>query len=174
MKQACNALGITSKHFVHFGCDTGVVACEMQEVDPQYIKMIGNWNLDVREDRYSSKLPLKAMRALAGHSQDKGGFFLPRSTIDPPPELCRQVFPFLDKAISTIDNVPKPTAQAFFELLLNLQCVVLQDVAILLHQGRKNSLFLLPVFATTAFHTCLLYTSPSPRDGLLSRMPSSA
>ena len=25
-----------------------------------------------------------------------------------------------------------------------------------------------------AFVTCLLYTSPSPRDGLLSRMPSSA
>ena len=24
------------------------------------------------------------------------------------------------------------------------------------------------------FHPCLLYTSPSPRDGLLSRMPSSA
>ena len=24
------------------------------------------------------------------------------------------------------------------------------------------------------FYTCLLYTSPSPRDGLLSRMPSSA
>ena len=23
-------------------------------------------------------------------------------------------------------------------------------------------------------YTCLLYTSPSPRDGLLSRMPSSA
>ena len=26
----------------------------------------------------------------------------------------------------------------------------------------------------TIFKTCLLYTSPSPRDGLLSRMPSSA
>ena len=26
----------------------------------------------------------------------------------------------------------------------------------------------------TFFYTCLLYTSPSPRDGLLSRMPSSA
>ena len=25
-----------------------------------------------------------------------------------------------------------------------------------------------------ASHSCLLYTSPSPRDGLLSRMPSSA
>ena len=28
--------------------------------------------------------------------------------------------------------------------------------------------------ATTQYITCLLYTSPSPRDGLLSRMPSSA
>ena len=27
---------------------------------------------------------------------------------------------------------------------------------------------------TAVSHTCLLYTSPSPRDGLLSRMPSSA
>ena len=27
---------------------------------------------------------------------------------------------------------------------------------------------------TEVFSTCLLYTSPSPRDGLLSRMPSSA
>ena len=27
---------------------------------------------------------------------------------------------------------------------------------------------------TAMLYTCLLYTSPSPRDGLLSRMPSSA
>ena len=29
-------------------------------------------------------------------------------------------------------------------------------------------------FGNTMYITCLLYTSPSPRDGLLSRMPSSA
>ena len=28
--------------------------------------------------------------------------------------------------------------------------------------------------STLLFYSCLLYTSPSPRDGLLSRMPSSA
>ena len=28
--------------------------------------------------------------------------------------------------------------------------------------------------STTQYILCLLYTSPSPRDGLLSRMPSSA
>ena len=61
MKQACKALGITSKHFVHFGQGTGAVVYEMQEVDPQYIKIIENGNLDVREDQYSSKVPLKAI-----------------------------------------------------------------------------------------------------------------
>ena len=29
-------------------------------------------------------------------------------------------------------------------------------------------------FQITKYNVCLLYTSPSPRDGLLSRMPSSA
>ena len=28
--------------------------------------------------------------------------------------------------------------------------------------------------SSISYDTCLLYTSPSPRDGLLSRMPSSA
>ena len=35
-----------------------------------------------------------------------------------------------------------------------------------------NAIFPAPVAARA--NTCLLYTSPSPRDGLLSRMPSSA
>ena len=30
------------------------------------------------------------------------------------------------------------------------------------------------VFILALIYVCLLYTSPSPRDGLLSRMPSSA
>ena len=35
--------------------------------------------------------------------------------------------------------------------------------------GHQNKLF-----ASVGYWHCLLYTSPSPRDGLLSRMPSSA
>ena len=33
---------------------------------------------------------------------------------------------------------------------------------------------ILPGQPNAMYHACLLYTSPSPRDGLLSRMPSSA
>ena len=43
--------------------------------------------------------------------------------------------------------------------------------------GPDNELLLHPAFAdhqVTHWSACLLYTSPSPRDGLLSRMPSSA
>ena len=41
---------------------------------------------------------------------------------------------------------------------------------------RHDSVLLLFLFYafTVAIYICLLYTSPSPRDGLLSRMPSSA
>ena len=42
-------------------------------------------------------------------------------------------------------------------------------------RGAMDSLSaLIPYNEAVYFDTCLLYTSPSPRDGLLSRMPSSA
>ena len=39
---------------------------------------------------------------------------------------------------------------------------------------KQEELALRERLSHTTKHTCLLYTSPSPRDGLLSRMPSSA
>mgnify|MGYP003323809683 CR=1 FL=1 len=44
-----------------------------------------------------------------------------------------------------------------------------------LEEFRNNwQLPLRAAFTDRIYKTCLLYTSPSPRDGLLSRMPSSA
>ena len=45
------------------------------------------------------------------------------------------------------------------------------------NMGGKGLLWMALIFAVLScyfFIPCLLYTSPSPRDGLLSRMPSSA
>ena len=39
---------------------------------------------------------------------------------------------------------------------------------------KKGQAWLVGMHISAYSHTCLLYTSPSPRDGLLSRMPSSA
>ena len=44
-----------------------------------------------------------------------------------------------------------------------------------IHAVSDSKLFWIELKSDEAAHvTCLLYTSPSPRDGLLSRMPSSA
>ena len=40
--------------------------------------------------------------------------------------------------------------------------------------ANKREIFNMAKNAIYRWGTCLLYTSPSPRDGLLSRMPSSA
>ena len=61
MKDACKNLGITSKHFVHFGRGAGSVKAELDELDGFNIADLGNWNVDTRQDIYSAKLPMKAM-----------------------------------------------------------------------------------------------------------------
>ena len=54
----------------------------------------------------------------------------------------------------------------------NAICKMLHKSAISKDHGRKKGTA--KAYRCTAPSTCLLYTSPSPRDGLLSRMPSSA
>ena len=43
-----------------------------------------------------------------------------------------------------------------------------------LSEANQRAIAELVLSVDTSTETCLLYTSPSPRDGLLSRMPSSA
>ena len=63
---------------------------------------------------------------------------------------------------------PKPEAKAFDLMVKKFQIdptetLYIEDIAKNLSIGKERGA-----------KTCLLYTSPSPRDGLLSRMPSSA
>jgi len=48
------------------------------------------------------------------------------------------------------------------------------DTKKILDEVKKGGYELTHVINTHCHSDCLLYTSPSPRDGLLSRMPSSA
>ena len=69
-------------------------------------------------------------------------------------------------------NVVAPwnaTAEADEDTLLNYWVVDEAKTCVKVYQRFTSS-----AAALAQFTTCLLYTSPSPRDGLLSRMPSSA
>ena len=61
---------------------------------------------------------------------------------------------------------PQYSPQKFFEIIL------LANLCILMHF--RAGLYAESNAACPKSGSCLLYTSPSPRDGLLSRMPSSA
>ena len=77
-----------------------------------------------------------------------------------------------DVSVVVFDDELSPTQQANIERIL--KCKILDRTALILDifaQRAKTS------YAKTQVELaqyCLLYTSPSPRDGLLSRMPSSA
>ena len=72
IRLACKELELASKHFVHFGRSVGSISAEFAELDSALIKNLGNWNPDTQESVYSAKLPLKAMRVMAGHDEKKG------------------------------------------------------------------------------------------------------
>ena len=66
----------------------------------------------------------------------------------------------------------------FTPKMLEWKAGALYEVDILLNQVRRETPLNLTDMAgrrlSEVLTSCLLYTSPSPRDGLLSRMPSSA
>ena len=68
----------------------------------------------------------------------------------------------LDINAENIDGEDAVFNNGFLEVTLPIQ----DDFAGVLKEGTFYSM--------VVYRTCLLYTSPSPRDGLLSRMPSSA
>ena len=59
-------LGIVSPRTEHFGRYCASAILDMEEVDPTIVRALGNWAIDTFGEVYSSKLPLPAMRVLAG------------------------------------------------------------------------------------------------------------
>ena len=59
--------GIESVYILHLGRGTAPVILEAEEVGGLDKRAIGNWATDVFGLIYDIKLPLPAMRAMAGH-----------------------------------------------------------------------------------------------------------
>ena len=77
---ACKAIGIRTTVQLHIGRVQGASSLDVEEVDGLDKRALGNWSTDVFGEVYSTKLPLPAMRAMAGHDTRRGYFVLPRSS----------------------------------------------------------------------------------------------
>ena len=138
---AFKKIGIVSPKTEHFGRYCASAILDMEEVDPTIARAIGNWAIDTFGEVYSSKLPLPAMRVLAGGVSKTGFYRNPRITFKGDPEhieLANRFFPWIESAEKQIPDGKNPTARAFLNLLKNLRWVLLQDSAMLMGCYNRN------------------------------------
>jgi hypothetical protein len=131
-------LGISSKHYLHLGRKLGPIALEKLDAESRDIQQLGNWNPSTQEAAYSTKLPMRPIRALGGF-QDAGGMhYNPRTVVEPPESLKSMIFPFADRCLEDVrqktkdDGKDRYTAEHFLRLLIDLRVIILQDAAAML------------------------------------------
>jgi hypothetical protein len=135
MGQVAHALGVSSKHTTHLGRVLGPKVLEMQEFSPEEIRVLGNWDPKVQESTYSTKLPMKVIRGMAGFVGSGGMHYNPRVAVEVPEELSNAVFPWLVGCRDHLDAVEastlilKPTARQFLKHMDLMAKVLIQDVA---------------------------------------------
>ena len=95
-------------------------------------------------------------------------------TRNPSPRLPRSKFRFGFACTRIIPGLPAITTDVNGSTAITTMNSVtwLNEIAFARLAGTADNLMFILMFRPD--YTCLLYTSPSPRDGLLSRMPSSA
>jgi hypothetical protein len=162
IKAVLLGLGIAAVHLVHLGRNLGPKLLEMLEEESDAIRQLGNWNPSMQDSCYSTKLPMRPIRKLAGFVNANGMHYNPRTMVEVPEELAR-LTPIGGWAIDAFRNIgaavseqglPKFTAYNVLKFLVELNWVFLQDAAAMMinHPERVcNPLFRLEVFQLDQF-----------------------
>ena len=79
MKLVFKKLKILSTNSIHFGSGIGPIETEIKLMEPQYINNIGNWKPDTQDECYSSNMPTKIMKLMAGSSKNDKVHYNPRT-----------------------------------------------------------------------------------------------
>jgi len=133
-------LGIPTSHRVHIGRTLGAKLCDLAELPSDEIRKLGNWSPTIQETYYSTKLPLRGIRAMAGFSGATGGiYYNMRTTVRVPHELQREtpISAFVFDAINTVNEAianggDHATAKQVLDFFLNMNVVFIQDMAVMM------------------------------------------
>jgi hypothetical protein len=137
---------------------------EMLEEEGNAIRQLGKWNLSMQDSCYSTKLPMRPIRKVAGFMHANGMHYNPTPHIcGGSREACEAHSPIGRWAILALTNVesaisdlglPKFTAYNVLKFMVKLNHTFLQDAAIVMIKHPKriiNPLFRLEVFQTDKF-----------------------
>ena len=169
IKEIQKEKGIISNHYLHIGRVLGTHRLQYQELLDDHIRQLGNWSTTVRDDCYSTKLPLTPLRAAAGFTDADGMYYSPRTAVEPPESLVKSIFPFAEEQLRLVkeERAEKmadkggtymATAVGFLELVIKLRPIILQDAAAIkvLHPQRFDNH---PLFESQG-HFTGLFQSP--------------
>ena len=84
MKLVCKKLNIFSTYFVRFGHGIVYIEMELKQMEPHYIKNIGNWKPETQDELYLAKMPIKMMKVMVGASENHKVQYNPRNISKPP------------------------------------------------------------------------------------------
>ena len=110
--------------------------------------------MTARKKDYSSKLPMKAMRVVAGQNVEQDSYKTLCNSVEPPEALIDQVFPLVKEALKKI-SFDQITALSTLQWLQMVTRIVLQDVACMMSSGRTHCILKFPLFKTPEFKAFL-------------------
>jgi hypothetical protein len=159
IKEVLGKLGIASHHWVHLGRTLGPKILEVLEVEAETIRQLGNWDPKIQETSYSTKLPMKVIRAACGFFLASGMHYNVRTVVQGL-ELDRLLkktpFAWAYAAVAFFehrfeDEVAEDhyTAFQFCKFIVQLNTVFLQDAAAMLVKYPERAscaMYRMPVF----------------------------
>ena len=158
MKSLFKNLKIFSTNFVHFGRGIGPVEMELTQMEPQYIKNLGNWKPYTQYEFYSAKTPIKIMKVMERASEKYKVHYNPMTVPKPPEEIQRLMFPFIEQCNISFNALyashPRPAACALIGFMDRGRKLLLQYVTQLMNIGHTHILFDNEVFNNELFLNC--------------------
>jgi hypothetical protein len=165
IKDVLGKLGLASSHWVHLGRTLGPKLLELLELEAEEIRRLGNWDPKTQETCYSTKLPMKAIRAACGFFIANGMHFNPRTVVGGPEfDRLKRKTPFAwaqDAVIFFERRFEKEcveehhTAYQFCKFMVELNIVFLQDAAAMVVKYPERSasaMYRMEVFQDPDWH----------------------
>jgi hypothetical protein len=159
IKEILGKLGIASNHWVHLGRTLGPKILEVLELEAEIIRQLGNWDPKTQETSYSTKLPMKVIRAACGFFLAMGMHFNLRTTVEGlvlDRLLKKTPFAWAYDAVAFFEGRFEEevvdghyTAFQFCKFIADLNKVFLQDAAAMLVKFPERAdcaMYRMPVF----------------------------
>ena len=134
VKQHLETLGLPMNKVLHLGRNIGTKYLDIMEVDAAEVKRMGQWNQSIYDKSYSSKLPMQAIRSLAGFDAGNGMHFNTRTQVMPPDDLIEMTYlgrlsTCMLQQISNEEGSDHPTAYGVLQWMRDMSIILLQDLA---------------------------------------------